>query len=167
MSCWMSFNSQFKLEILSTERYEEFKSSYEDYIGKWIPDVELWPGAGKVASVQTEAKFASAWKHPDRFVPFGSEGTAQVSIGEHHVGGFEEPDYVIVNVTGNLRDVESFEELQQWFHRVCAQLKPWHLDSGMCTAKLSWENARLYMSYGDMTGINTVMVVDDYEEDFR
>ena len=61
--------------------------------------------------------FFEADKHPEKFLPFGSEGSLKMSV-------WENPDrYCLaaytVSVFGDLRDHYSIEEIMNWFDEKC------------------------------------------------
>ena len=164
MSCWLSMSATFKIDCGSEERYLQFKKDADHLIGKWVPDDLCWPKEGQ--NEEAIRLFQELCENPYDAVPLGSEGTAQVEIGELHVGSFEEPDYFMVTVTGNLRDVESFNGLKNWFTRSCLNLKGIRrLNWATCSGKLSWFGETLFMRFDD-SGIKTILLEEEDEDDW-
>lgn len=72
-------------------------------------------------------EFSKEWKKmvkaPEKYLPHGSEGSLRKLI-------WENPDphmmaHYTVAVWGDLRDHESIEEIEEWFHDCCRKLKGW------------------------------------------
>ena len=65
-------------------------------------------------------KWDAAREHPEHFLPFGSEGSLQMSVwknpNESCMAAFT------ISVFGDLRDHDSIEEIIKWFDEKCSKL---------------------------------------------
>lgn len=71
-------------------------------------------------------------KHPDRFMPTGSEGSLQrllwVNPDDHCAARYT------VTVFGDLRDYEDHEAIHEWFDEVCSRC---HMRQAVCQCDVS------------------------------
>ena len=68
----------------------------------------------------SEETWERAWKHPDEFLPMGLEGSCRmrmVCIDDDITAGG-----VNIIVFGDLRGVESTDDVEAWFKRACANV---------------------------------------------
>lgn len=104
MSQWTHVNANFRLNS----------------IGR-IPDEDLIKIFGKQVDYygMSEIEYDENWNIKDKhkYLPIGSEGTLKMSI-------WHNPDTshlasTTVSVFGDLRDYNSFDEIEEWFNRCC------------------------------------------------
>ena len=78
-------------------------------------------------------------KHPDDYMPMGSEGSLHKSV-VHHDEGYT------VSIGGNLRDVWGVEDIELWFSECCHELEP---EQAVCEIDCGYMGYRLLTWNGE------------------
>lgn len=104
MSQWTHVNASFRLDSISRIDDEKIINIF----GKAVDYNHMY-----------EIEYDENWevKNKEKYLPMGSEGTLEMSI-------WRNPDEscvasTTVSVFGDLRDYESFDEIEKWFNRCC------------------------------------------------
>lgn len=101
MSVWTHVAAIFRIDSL----YREEGKFFQDILGK------------ELSYYDNREKWEEASKHPDRYLPSGSEGSLNMSV-------WEDPNpssiaVYTVSVFGDLCDHENPNEIFEWFDRIC------------------------------------------------
>ena len=85
--------------------------------------------------------FADQRKHPEDYLPMGSEGSLHKSI-------WVNPDKsamarYVVTIWGDLRDHDSIDEIGEWFTRCCKKLK-WTCRQAVCTVRNEYLGEKVF-----------------------
>jgi hypothetical protein len=104
MSQWTHVNSIFRLDSFQRIKDEEIINIF----GKAVDYEHM-----------DEIEYDEDWevKDKEKYLPMGSEGTLEMSIW--HNPNVSCMASTTVSVFGDLRDYESFEEIEKWFNRCC------------------------------------------------
>ena len=120
MSNWTHVAAVFRVDDIAS-RSQNF--DFDQIFGRevvWTDD-----NVEEYASNMLKAR-----ESPGDYLPLGSEGTLQKTV-------WRNPDSTsmaqfVVTVWGDLRDHDSVEEIEAWFHGCCRKLKDW-LRQATCT----------------------------------
>lgn len=136
MSNWTHVAAIFRCDGLKdwdANPDESLDASIERIFGKRFPaypanldDEEAWE--------RRWAAMDDADKHPDEYMPFGSEGGLDISI-------WENPDpshaaHYTISIFGDLRDHHDTELIHTWFIKSCKKVGL--LRQAVCTAYNEW-----------------------------
>ena len=115
MSIWTHVAATFRID------------SFRDIMGLPKADDSIWSeifGRECLWGADRET-YEEQSKHPDRFLPCGSEGSLQMSVWKN---GDESSLFSnVVSVFGDLRDFESYDKIEQWFNRCCERVQSNHM----------------------------------------
>lgn len=126
MSQWTHVNASFRLN--SIER---------------IPDEDLIKIFGKQVDYygMSKIEYDEKWNIKDKhkYLPIGSEGTLKMSI-------WHNPDTscmasTTVSVFGDLRDYDSFEEIEEWFNKCCFAL---FIRQAVCQVEVEGRGTKIF-----------------------
>lgn len=104
MSQWTHVNASFRLDSFGRTDDKELINIFGKSIDYYHMD---------------EIEYDENWeiKDKDKYLPMGSEGTLNISIW--HNPNESCMTSTTVSVFGDLRDYDSFEEIEKWFNECC------------------------------------------------
>lgn len=118
MSTWVQVHSTLIVDQKEGETKSEFKSKMEKIFGKnclWNAPKEIWNDAEE---------------HPDQYLPMGSEGTLEMTIGrgkyfDQYAGndGQLVKACWIVSINGGLRDRIGVDWINEWYSKALWKLR--------------------------------------------
>lgn len=115
MSAWMHVAAVFRIDGIR-DRKGGMRDRWDEVTGRTIHDGD-WITEDSYERRRMEEDWKEYDKHPDRFVPTGSEGSLQrlvwVNPNSSCMARYT------VTVFGDLRDYESFDRVKEWFHETC------------------------------------------------
>lgn len=121
MSNWTHVNGVFRIDCI---RSLEDEPDFTKIFGKqclYHESGELWD---------------EKEKHPELFLPSGSEGTCMISVWDNPNKDYT--DAFTVSIFGDLRDHDSTEEIMDYFKAVCEKLDNFHIRQAVMTAENEW-----------------------------
>lgn len=126
MSQWTHVNASFRL----------------DSFGR-IEDAEIINVFGKAVDFDhmDELEYDENWevKNKDTYLPMGSEGTLEMSIWHNpHESCMAS---TTVSIFGDLRDYDSFEEIEKWFNRCCDYFD---IRQAFCQVNVEFRETRVF-----------------------
>lgn len=80
---------------------------------------------------RAERDYREYHKHPNRFIPTGSEGSLQRLV---HVQRSGNAVTYVLTVYGDLRDYDDAEAIHEWFDNVCERCSIWQ---AVCACKVN------------------------------
>lgn len=117
MSQWTHVNASFRLNSLGR-----------------IDDDALIKIFGKSVDYyhMNEIEYDDDWevKDKEKYLPIGSEGTLEMSIW--HNPNKSSMASTTVSVFGDLRDFDSFDEIEEWFNRCCDSFGSFGIRQAVC-----------------------------------
>lgn len=129
MSQWTHVNSSFRLNSFGRTDDEELIRIFGksvDYYG------------------MSDLEYDEHWevKEKEKYLPMGSEGTLDISIWHH-------PDTsnmasTTVSVFGDLRDYNSFDEIEEWFNRCCDTLGRFGIRQAFCQVEVEGLGTKVF-----------------------
>ena len=77
---------------------------------------------------------------PDKFLPCGSEGSLQISVWTN--GDKSSLFRYVVSMFGDLRDFESYDDIEQWFNESCKRVDKFGFSvrQAVCAVKVEFAN---------------------------
>lgn len=82
--------------------------------------------------------------HPERFLPYGSEGTLQKSVWINP--NINYTDSYVVSIFGDLRDHDNPKEIIEWFKEVIKKHELW-VRNAVITAENEWYGTETWTYY--------------------
>ena len=113
MSRWVHVAAVFRIDALGEQ-------SFEDVFGKGITLPDLDDPDYDYKAEAFDERMADQEKHPEDYMPCGSEGSLQYTIVPNVKNSM--PHYEVM-VVGNLRDFYDDVSIVEWFHRSCDRIK--------------------------------------------
>ena len=137
MSNWTHVAAVFRVDDLATLS-KKTRSNPDKVFGKEC----LLNGIDDDSIKAFSKEYKNAMKHPEKYLPMGSEGSLHKSV-------WENPDpselaHYTITVWGDLRDHESIDEIETWFRGCCEKLKGW-IRQACCTIVNDFNGARNIM----------------------
>jgi hypothetical protein len=106
MSVWTHVAAVFRVDDFRFEGKQ--RPDFEKIFGKSC----LWGSPSKV--------WADYHKHPEQYLPCGSEGSLEMSVWENP--NKEDITAYSISVFGDLRDYSNIKKIEKWFDECCKKL---------------------------------------------
>lgn len=105
MSNWTHVCAIFRID---EARSFTDKPNFEEIFGK------------QLSYYASENMWEEAENYPERFLPFGSEGSLEMTIWENP--DMSSVDAYTISIFGDLRDHDSADEIIEWFDNKCEEI---------------------------------------------
>lgn len=139
MSSWTHVNGIFRI----------------DNIRPLIPDPDFTEIFGKVCTYESLGDFEyESESCPENFLPFGSEGSCNISV-------WINPDVsdmaaYTVSVFGDLRDYDETELIIDWFINVLRKIKDYSIRQAVITAESEWNGQTQIVTFANDNEVRIV-----------
>lgn len=133
MSVWTHVAAVFRIDGFRNDKFvnDAGHVNWDRVTGKVIYDGD-WCTEDTYEMERMRKDWESYRKHPQRFVPTGSEGSLQRLVWVNPKTYCA--DTYTVTVFGDLRDYEDYEAIHEWFNEVC---KKCHIRQAVCHCDVS------------------------------
>lgn len=129
MSQWTHVNASFRLNSIGRYDDEELINIFGKSVGFWDMD---------------KIEYDENWEVADKekYLPMGSEGSLKMSI-------WHNPDTscmasTTVSVFGDLRDYNSFDEIEEWFNRCCDAFGNFGIRQAVCQVDVEFCGVKVF-----------------------
>lgn len=116
----------------------------------------------KACEAQEQLDIADREIHPDKYLPWGSEGSLQMIVANFPC----DTPVCVVTVHGDLRDFGGTNEcglsdIESWFMRVISKTSVCMLRQAFCTAWDDWNYEIMNLTYDNTDGMDGMKVIKD------